>query len=111
MARGRKGSSAELRPVETSNDLNDEQKAKLFIVGIDRLERLIERKDSAVADIRSQRKTMKSEGFSREEVDYALWLRKEGEEIAKERIAAHLRIAEWMGKPLGFQSALDLAAQ
>jgi uncharacterized protein (UPF0335 family) len=99
-----------LRPVEPSNDLNDEQKAKLFITGITRLERLIERKDSAVADIRSHRKTMKSEGFSREEVEYALWLRKAGEEVAKERMAAHLRIAEWLEKPLGFQSTFNLAA-
>lgn len=110
MPRGRKNPNPELRPVEPSNDLNDEQKAKLFIGGVGTLERLIEEKDSVVASIRSQRKAMKAEGFSREEIDYALWLRKDGEEAGKERIAIHLRIAEWLGHPLGFQATLDLVA-
>jgi uncharacterized protein (UPF0335 family) len=112
MPRGRKSGSPELRPVESQpNDLNDEQKAALFIGGIEKLERLIDEKDQLVADIRNARKVMKSEGFVREEVDYALWARKEGDEAARESLAMRLRISEWLGKPLGFQAALDLAAQ
>jgi uncharacterized protein (UPF0335 family) len=112
MPRGRKNGSPELRPVEPlPNDLNDEQKAALFLGGIEKLERLVERKDEIVADIRNARKVMKSEGFAREEVDYALWARKEGDEAARESLAMRLRISEWLGKPLGFQAALDLAAQ
>ena len=111
MARGKKSENPELKQVESeSNDLNDEQKAKLFMGGIEKLEKLIGDKDWAVTAIRNHRKTMKSEGFSREEVEYALWSRKEGDERAKEAMAMQLRIAEWLGKPLGFQPSLDLAA-
>ena len=73
--------------------------------------KLIERKDEVVATIRNHRKQMKADGFSREEVDYGLWLRKQGEEEARDNLAMRIRIAEWMGKPLGYQAALDLAAQ
>lgn len=112
MPRGRKNQSPELRPVESlPNDLNDQQKAMLFIGGVENLEQLIERKDEIVADIRNARKVMKSEGFSREEVDFALWTRKKGDEAAKESVAMQLRISEWLGRPLGFQPSLDLAAQ
>jgi hypothetical protein len=83
----------------------------LFVVNLQRLEKLIDAKDGAVAAIRVHRKQMKVEGFMRPEVDYALWIRKEGEEVAKERLAQQLKVAEWLGKPLGFQAALDLAAQ
>lgn len=110
MPGGRKKGSPELRPVEPTNDLNDEQKATLLEKGLERLERLIAEKDRVVSDIRTQRKTMKAEGFSRHEVDYALRLRKEGVEAAKERMAAEVRIAQWLGQPLGFQSNLFEAA-
>jgi hypothetical protein len=114
MPRGkRRSASPELRPVEASNDLDDEAKARLLLQGLESLEALIEKKDSVVATIRSQRKTLKSEGFSREEVDYGLWLRKWGEaggEMARDRLAMQLRIAAWLGKPLGYQPSLDLEA-
>jgi hypothetical protein len=114
MPRGRRGGSGpELRPVTdpiTANDLNDEQKATLFTSGIEKLERMIARKDEIVATIRNQRKLMKSEGFHREEVDYALWFRQHGEGEANEALAMRIRISEWLGKPLGFQAALDLGA-
>jgi uncharacterized protein (UPF0335 family) len=113
MPRGKRYGNPELRAVEetTTNDLNDEQKARLFLGGIEKLERMIERKDEMVATIRNQRKVMKQEGFDRAEVDYALWVRKEGEDAARENLGMRLRIANWLGKPLGFQAVLDLAAQ
>ena len=110
MARGKKSENPELRAVAPTNDLNDEQKARLFIGGIEKLERLIDDKDEIVADIRNQRKTMKSEGFDRAEIEYALWARKEGDEAAKTALAMRLRISQWLGKPLGYQSTLDLVA-
>jgi hypothetical protein len=112
MPRGKKGSNPELRVVDpiTTNDLNDEQKGDLLVKGIERLEKLIEQKDKMVAAIRTQRKTMKSEGFERQEVDFALWVRREGDEAAKERVALQIRIAAWIGQPLGFQPSLDLGA-
>jgi uncharacterized protein (UPF0335 family) len=94
-----------------SNDLNDEQKAALFIGGVERLERLIEQKDEVVARIRSQRKAMKSDGFMRPEVDYALWARKQEEGSTEADMAMRVRISEWLGKPVGFQATFDLAAQ
>jgi hypothetical protein len=108
MARGKRA-NPELRPVE-SNDLNDEAKARLFVNGIHSLERLIEQKDEVVARIRSQRKAMKSDGFMRPEVDYALWLRKQDEGSADADVAMRVRISEWMGKPVGYQATFDLAA-
>jgi hypothetical protein len=112
MPRGKRGGGPELRPVEpiTTNDLDDEQKARLFLGGIEKLEKMIDRKDEMVAAIRNQRKVMKQEGFDRAEVDYALWVRKEGDEAAGDNLAMRLRISEWLGKPLGFQATLDLAA-
>jgi hypothetical protein len=95
--------------VET-NDLNDEQKGALFRSGVEKMVTLIERRDSATAAVRNQRKTMKAEGFSREEIDYALWLRNAGEGEASDALAMRLRISEWLGKPLGFQASFDLAA-
>jgi hypothetical protein len=106
----RRRASPELRAVQT-NDLNDEQKAALFLGGVERMESLINRKDELVAQIRNQRKAMKADGFGREEVDYALWFRKHSEGEANEGLAMRIRIAEWLGKPLGFQATLDLAAQ
>jgi uncharacterized protein (UPF0335 family) len=79
--------------------------------GIEKLERQIEQKDEIVARIRSQRKAMKADGFMRPEVDYALWLRKQDEGSASADVAMRVRISEWLGKPLGFQATLDLAAQ
>jgi hypothetical protein len=113
MPRGKRGSNPELRVVDpiTTNDLNDEQKASLLIKGIEKLEKMIDRKNEMVAAIRTQRKTLKSEGFERQEVDFALWVRKEGDEAAKERVALQIRIAEWIGQPLGYQPSLDLAAE
>jgi uncharacterized protein (UPF0335 family) len=79
--------------------------------GVERLERLIEQKDEVVARIRSQRKAMKSDGFMRPEVDYALWLRKQDEGSADADMAMRVRISQWLNKPVGFQATLDLAAQ
>lgn len=110
MARRRREGAPELRPVEPTNDLNDEQKARLFGEGLDRMVTLTERKDELVAQMRNQRKQMRADGFSREEVDYGLWLRKQSDEDARDNLAMRLRIAEWQGKPLGYQPSLDLAA-
>lgn len=110
MPRRRRGGGPELRPMLPTNDLNDQQKAALFLGGVEKLESLINRKDEVVAQIRNQRKAMKSDGFHREEVDYALWYRQHSEGEANEAMAMRLRIAEWLGKPLGFQAALDLGA-
>lgn len=79
--------------------------------GIESLERLIGQKDEMVARIRSQRKTMKADGFMRPEVDYALWLRSHDGAEASSDVAMRIRIAQWLERPLGFQATFDLAAQ
>ena len=112
MPRQLRGGGPELRPVENSqtNDLNDEQKIALLRGGVEKLKTLINRKDEIVASIRNQRKAMKSDGFQREEVDYALWLSQHSDVEASDALAMRIRIAEWLGKPLGFQSSFDLQA-
>ena len=107
MARGKRN-NPELRAVQPTNDLNDEQKAVLFGDGLEVLEEYQEQIDALVAKKRNQRKIMKSEGFSAAEIDYALWVRKKGEEAAKDAMAMNIRVAAWLGKPLGFQAALDI---
>jgi hypothetical protein len=97
----------ELRPI--SNDIDDEQKAALFGKGIEKLEAAIRRKDEAVAGIRLQRKTMKSEGFSADEIGHALWLRKQEGDEPKEKIELEIRVARWLQRPLGLQADLFAA--
>jgi hypothetical protein len=108
----RRGQSPELAPIDPRhNDLNEEQQQRLMLDGVAKLERLIEAQQSANSAVRLQRKALKSDGFSRTMVDYALWLRKtEGDEAA-ERMQDQIKIAQWLGKPLGFQPTLfDQAA-
>lgn len=83
----------------------------MFTDGIDKLVRLVEQKDEMVARIRTHRKQMKADGFMRPEVDYALWMQKHDGQDAADEMAMRIRIAQWMGQPLGYQASLDLAAQ
>jgi hypothetical protein len=60
------------------------------------------------ADIRNKRKEMKAEGYSKVEIDYALFLRKKSddpERIAEER-AARERVSKWLAMPEGYQGGL-----
>jgi hypothetical protein len=74
--------------------------------GVTKLERLIENARSAASMVRLQRKAMKADGFSRQSVDFALWIRKTEGDDAAERMADQVKVARWMGRPLNFQGSL-----
>ena len=115
MPRGRPRKTAPTADGQTTTDdnkkapkaeLTDEQRRGLYVVGIAKLERLNAAKDEAVAAIRLHRKTMKSDGFSPEEVNYGLWLRKQPEAVAIEDANQRARVARWLAHPLGHQATL-----
>jgi uncharacterized protein (UPF0335 family) len=86
--------------------LTDDERRALLLQGISKLEGLIEKKDEIVADIRNERKRLKSDGFEPYEIDYALALRKKD---PAEQLAQHLRqmrIARWLAHPIGTQGSL-----
>lgn len=88
--------------------MNEELKQALLTQGLEALEELIETKDGIIAKIRNQRRAMKSEGFTRAQVDFGLELRARGVEPMRLRIEKQIQIANWLGKPLGYQLALDI---
>lgn len=103
----RRDRGAELAPIgHDHNDLNDEQKKRLLQDHVTELERLNKNQLSANAAVRLQRKKMKADGFSRAVVDYALWLRKVDVDEATDKMAEQMKIAQWLGKPLGFSPDL-----
>lgn len=116
--------SGELRPLEgvlpvspekpaaeaapAPDGLNEEQRQRLFCSQIEELQELITEKDEAVAAIRNLRKAMKSDGFTRHMVESALDLQKLGADVIKAQIDTQIQVAAWFGKPLGFQTSLDI---
>jgi hypothetical protein len=100
----------ELRPVSNTNDLNDEQKGKLFSQHVDKLVVLVRKVDEAVSARRLQRKVMRQDGFSAGEIDHALWLLKQEADEPTDDIEMRVRVAKWLGKPIGFQPDMFAAA-
>jgi ribosome modulation factor len=112
--RGRKPGAAKKPNPETApltgghNDMSDDQKRALFLNGLGKLEAVKEKMAKLNADARNIRKQMKSEGYSKVEVDYALFLNKQSDDpdrIAEERQARE-RVAKWLARPEGFQGGL-----
>lgn len=93
-------------PAAGHNDLTDDQKQALLLQGVGKIEKLEAQKASLIADIRNERKRLKADGFAKEEVDYALWLRKSDDGEASARIEMQIRIARWTGHALGYQAEL-----
>jgi uncharacterized protein (UPF0335 family) len=91
---------------EPETSLTEDQRRALLLQGVAKIERLQESLESIKGDIRNVRKALKSDGFDRFEVDYALRLRKadETEELDKRRREA--RIAKWLNHPVGTQPDL-----
>lgn len=104
-----KSGSPETAPLTGGhNDMSDDQKRALFLNGLGKLESLKEKMAKLNADVRNIRKQMKSEGYSKVEVDYALFLNKQSDDpdrIAEEREARE-RVAKWLARPEGFQGGL-----
>jgi ribosome modulation factor len=88
------------------NQLTDEQRAALFAQHLPNLERAIEALTTASSTVRHVRKAMKADGFSKIEVDYALYLRKKPEADALGKLQAELRVATWLNHPIGHQATL-----
>lgn len=93
-------------PTAGHNELSDLQRQALLIQGVVKIERLQEQMETIKADIRNTRKALKSEGFVRFEVDYALRLRKVDETEEMDRRRREARIARWLNHPIGTQTDL-----
>lgn len=82
---------------------NSERRRAQFVREIVNLEKLIADKDSVVAEIRNQRKEMKGLGFSRHEIDFALYVRKSPEEKVRAMFEDHTRVLHYFSHPVGRQ--------
>lgn len=88
------------------HNLSDDQKRLLFLQGLSQIERIQSEIDTLVAKKRNVYKIMKSEGTAREEISYALYLRKSEPEEALAKRAEEAKIARWMAHPIGAQAEL-----
>jgi uncharacterized protein (UPF0335 family) len=105
----------ELRPLEDepgpNHNRTEEQTAKAFTVWVDQIGRVNDRKDQMVAESRNLRKRMAEDGFELADLNHALKLRKRGDDWAREQVEAQIRVAAWLGRPLGFQSGFDFGQE
>jgi hypothetical protein len=91
------------------NGLNDDERGNLFVRELAKLEAVIAKMETLKADVRNQRKRMKSDGFEGHEIDYALKLRKSEDDAMLERRRREDQVARWLAHPIGTQS--DFLAQ
>jgi hypothetical protein len=86
----------------------DEQRA-LFLSDVAKRKKLIEAKDAAVAALRNNAKSIKADGFTVAQVDFAIRIQTpEGEESARDKMAREVEAAKWSGSPIGTQFSFDL---
>jgi ribosome modulation factor len=80
----------------------------LFLNSLGKLESAKDKIAKLTADVRNIRKQMKAEGYSKVEVDYALFLNKKKDEpeLIEEQRRSRERVAKWMARPEGFQGGL-----
>lgn len=88
------------------NELTDEQKQALLLQGCVKIERLKAQIDDLSGQVKQQRKVMRSDGFSKDEIDGALLMRRLDPDQATARVATLIRVAKWTGQPVGFQAEL-----
>jgi hypothetical protein len=88
------------------NAPTDEQTQALFLTELVKLERLVAEKDVAVKDIRVQRKSMKGDGFSAAQVNYALELRRKAPDASIVLFRERATVARWLAHPVGHQFSL-----
>ena len=98
-----KKDNPELKPL---NNLSPLQKQVLFVTGLQKLERLIQAVKVAGNAVKAQRKVMKGDGFPKEEVDYALFLRRSDDTTVREDAASRDRAAKYLAHPIGHQFTL-----
>jgi hypothetical protein len=85
--------------------MTDDQKAKLFFNHKRAYEAALAVKKKADADFKNACKLAKSEGTKIEDIRLAIELESdEGDTALKARLEAQLRIARWMGSPVGTQA-------
>jgi hypothetical protein len=91
------------------NEAGDDERRALFLSDVAKRKRLLEAKDAAVAALRNHAKSIKADGFTVAQVNFAIRLQTpEGEEAAREKIANEIQSAKWVGSPLGTQFSFDL---
>lgn len=91
--------------------LTDDQKKVLLLQGVGKIERLQEQMATINADIRNERKRLKADGFEKFEIDFAIQLRRstkkeDGDAIETDKWRKMVRIAAFLGHPIGTQPDL-----
>ena len=93
------------------HNLTDDQRRYLFLQGLGQIEALQAQVKSIVSKIQHVRKTMKAEGTAKEEIDYALFLRRVEHDEAVKQYRDMARIARWLAHPVGSQPDLFTSAE
>lgn len=91
---------------ETPVVLTEDQRCALLVQGVKKIETYQEQLESIKANIRNVRRALKSDGFDRFEVDYALRLRRVDDTEELDRRRREARIARWLNHAIGTQADL-----
>ncbi len=91
-----------------NDTLTDDQRRMLLINSLVKLERLQTQAKDIGGKVKQVRKELKADGFSKEQVNYALWLRREDTDpdTVREQREERERVAKWLARPEGFQGGL-----
>jgi hypothetical protein len=105
--RGRPPNPAKAAPGH--NEAGDDERRALFLNHVAKRKRLLENKDTAVAALRNDAKTIRADTFTVAQVDFAIKLQTpEGEGSAREKLSDEIQAAKWAGSPIGTQFSFDL---
>jgi hypothetical protein len=87
--------------------LTDEQKQKLFFEHVASYQKALKKFKTAQADLKNVGKVIKGEGTNLADVKLAIALEDpDQEEALRERIQSQLKVAAWLGLPIGYQAGL-----
>ena len=92
--------------VVRASELTDDQRQALFFQHKKQYEKALEAKKRADADLKNACKLIKEEGSSLDEIKLALMDPAAFEKYARDRAESLIRVAQWLGSPVGTQFAL-----
>jgi hypothetical protein len=93
-------------PGHNKPDLTDDEKRVLLLRPVERILALKQQQKDLNEEIKDERRRLKSDGFTKVEIDYAIFLRSSSEKDALDKRQAQANIARWLGHPVGHQADL-----
>jgi hypothetical protein len=114
MAKGKKNGKAEKKPRErkTAEKLSDEQRQALLFSHKRNLKPLLAQEALAKGAVVKAFELAKKEGIPKKEIKIAIALEsEEGEEACNAEVERYVRVARWMGVPLGTQREMFSAGK